>query len=188
MNNKTLYIALLAARGVIGLCILFFLLFLVVIIWWHIEPEAFHRVDVSQAFLPGFGVGGIQVYLSNQQIPTESLLLSKLSPAMLYWTAFRALFFFIISLLILRKVAMVLQSLKSLDIFYQSNIIHFKHISVYAFLAFLFSSINGYWDGNTWDLDLKIVFAPLLFSIGSAVLAEVFREGYKLSQEQKLII
>lgn len=187
-RNKIISAAILLSRIFILLCAVLFLTFTITTIYWHFNADAFANVEVTNSFKAGFGVNDIRVYPVNTPKPADGIFLSELNYGMIYWLYLRGAFFFTLTVLILRKIILILRSINTLQTFYQDNIKHFQAIAQYAFLAFLLSCFNfSYLNGNS-EISFKFAFTPLAFALGALVLAEVFKEGKQLLEDQNLII
>lgn len=189
MDNRIISIALVVSKALIWVAIALFVAFTIMIIHWHFNPEAYAYIDVSKAFKAGFGVNvDIKLSESSKNAAINAVWMSELNHGMVYWIFIRSSFFLIISILILQKVIKVLQSIKSLKTFYKDNIIHFQQMAKLAFVAFLLSCFNiDYHDGE-YGFHLKSAFGPLIFALACLVLAEIFKEGRRLLEDQKLIV
>jgi len=188
MNNRILQTASILGKLIIGLGVALFVLFFVALIYWHVQPSAFSMVDLQATLKAGFGVNGIRIYSNADSIPGNAVLMSEINQWLLYWIFIRGLIFIVLTVLITLSALRIIRSIRSLRTFYRDNVRQFKRIAFYGFIAFFFSLFNiSYLDGQ-FDLHLKTAFGPLVLAIGALVLAEVFKEGAQLLDDQKLII
>lgn len=188
MKNKTISLASLLGKLVIGICCLLYVLFFIALVYWHFDRDALQLIDLNDAFQAGYGVNGIQVYQQEAQLPSNAILMSELSRGMMYWLFFRVTIFVALTILITRAALRIVYSIGSLKTFYQDNIRHLKAIALYAFIAFIFSTFNFIHFEGTSEWHFKTAFGPLILAVAARVLAEVFNEGKKLLEEQNLII
>jgi len=184
-KDKTLRYTRLLLRIFTIVYIFFFVLFLALVVYWHIYPDDFGNVDMSSGFKAGFAVTNIK--FSPDNMPPKAIVLSDLSHAMMYWLVFRNTVFFVLGLLILRRINAVLHSIKTLETFYHENIQHFRTIGKLCFIIVGISFFNFYYDGKL-TVDLTLPFTPLLFGAASYMMAEVFKEGLALAEDNKSII
>ncbi|MDZ7774078.1 MAG: hypothetical protein U5K31_15245 [Balneolaceae bacterium] len=64
-----------------------------------------------------------------------------------------------------------------------------QSIARLAFAGFLLGCFNfSLFEGSNPHLQLGIALGPLMLSLGSLVLAEIFKEGRQLLEEQDLIV
>lgn len=186
-QNKVIGYGIWLSWVIYGLCIFFFLLLTLVTIYWHINMEAFSRVEVSEALKAGYGIKDFRI-ISNIDPSNNAVLLSELNHGMIYWIYARGVFFFGITLLMVRKIISVLHSIKNLETFYSDNIEHFRVLARLGFIAFLVSCINFSYLNGELHISLSIVFGPLFFSVSCLILSEVFREGKTLLEDNNMII
>lgn len=188
MQNRTMRAAHLLGRLVIVLCALLYLAFFCAFVYWHFDRMAFQMVDLREAFNAGFGFDGVRLYTNDQKIPSNAVLMSDISRGMLYWLCLRMTLFFALTILITRSALQILRSISNLSTFYRDNPHHFKSIAFYSLIAFVFSTFNFFTHKGSTELYLKTAFGPLILAVAALVLAEVFKEGKKLLEEQNLII
>ena len=187
IQNKVIRTALQLSKLVLGICVLAGLAFIIFVIHWQVSPQSYQAVEVSQVFKPGYGVNGFH-WVLNKKASTQGIWLSELNPWMVYWLLLRGLVFIVLSFLITRAFQRILVSIHSIETFHQNNVKQFKIIARYGLIAFFFSVFNFSYIQGEFDINFHLATAPLLLTISSYVLAEVFREGNKLSEDQKLMI
>jgi len=187
IQNRVIKIALKISKLILGICVLAGVAFVGFVIHWHISPKSYEAVEVSQVFKPGFGVNGFH-WVLGKKASAQGLWLSDLSPLMIYWLLLRGLIFIVLSFLITQAFQRILVSIHSIETFHQNNVKQFKIIAQYGLIAFFFSFFNFSYIQGEFDINFHLATAPLLLTISSYVLAEVFREGNKLSEDQKLMI
>lgn len=187
-RNKILYFARFLTRFILILCFLFFTILVITIIYWHADPKAFSNVDVTHSFKAGFGVNNIRILFPAVQASSGTILLSDLNHAMIYWLFIRASLFLLLATFIIKRILLILKSIHNLTTFYSRNIRHFQEIASYAFLAFLLSCFNFSYLEGQFNLSIDLPFAPLSFAVSALVLAEIFKEGKQLLEDQNMII
>ena len=89
----------------------------------------------------------------------------------------------------------IIQSVKRLGSFHLNNIISFRRIGKYSILYFILTLFyfgltfnNSLYFGQGGFSQTSISFTPLLFALISFILAEIFKEGNKLQQENELTV
>lgn len=187
-RNKVISSARVLSKIVRWLCYLFFGLFTIIVIHWHIAPDNYNQLEVTDGFKAGYGVNAFQWKPSTVMTENLALRMSELPAVMVYWLYLRAVIFFTITLFIIREADYILKSVASLKTFYDQNEEHFRKIARWAFIGFILSCFNFSYLNQGFQLDFRLVFAPLLLSIGSLVLAEIFSEGKELSEDQRMIV
>jgi len=90
--------------------------------------------------------------------------------------------------LCIKEYQNIIQSVKSFSTFKQKNILSFKRIGKYLLIYFIVTSYTEihYNEGGTSTLDFN--FTALLLMLTSFIMAEIFKEGSKLQQENDLTV
>jgi len=187
-DNKIIKGAYYFGKALLVLCVVLFIFFTLMFVYWHVNPTAFQHVDIAKTFEPGYGLGGIQLYFNESQIRPGAVLLSDVDQPILYWIYLRGVLFFLITFMMLRYAIRILKSLRNLNTFYAENISSLKSIAYYAFAGAVLACFNAYKSENGWQISLDLPLAPLALALSCLVLAEVFKEGRHLAEEQKLIV
>lgn len=185
-ENNIIRRSIVLSRVIYWLCISLFAALLLVAIYWHIDAKAFSAVGISE-FTIGYGINDFQLY-SEQEIPADAMLLSELSHGMIYWIVIRGAFFFLVTLLIIRKMQSVLHSIENLKTFYSRNIKDFTDLARLGFVAFGVSCFNFSYLNGDLQVNVGLVLGPLIFGVACLVLAEVFKEGKALLEDKQMII
>lgn len=188
IQNRVIRYALWTSKIIKGACLILGVAFLVLVAHWHISPLSYDSVEVSEAFRPGYGVNGFRLKLGDKIIPDTGTKLSKLPSLMIYWLLLRAVIFVGLTWLMIGVAQKILKSISSFETFHQNNVVQFRVLARYGLIAFIFSCFNFSYLNESLDVYFQITWSPLLLMISSYVLAEVFREGNRLREEQKLII
>jgi hypothetical protein len=90
--------------------------------------------------------------------------------------------------LVFSRALRVLQSLKSWETFNEKNVEHFRRVGLYFLLiaplmTFSYSNFSG-----TSSVSFNFPFSWLCAALSAFVLAEIFKEGQHLAEEQKLTV
>jgi len=187
-RNHVIEAALFLCKIIFIVCVVMLSTFTIVLVYWYVDPSVFSRVDVTHNFGGGFGLDGFRVYTEGQVPPADGLMLSQLSLLMVCWLYVKAAFFTTIVLLILRRITRILKSIHSIQSFYQENIAHFKAMAQYGFIAFAISCFDFMYWQDQFTISLNFAWGPLAFAVACLVLAEVFKEGRDLLEDQKSIV
>ncbi len=170
-------------RVAFGAGLLLYLLLVVMVIHWHINPEAYQ----TWYLVNGFDAGLSNFKVKLKPPGSEGLALSDLSAKSMYWWFFRSSLLFFMSLLILWKWMGIIRSIRSLKTFYDQNIRSFQSMAALGLWMALIGSFNINFEQSNM-VNLSIPFGALLFSAGCLVLKMVFSEGKKLFEDSKAII
>ena len=82
----------------------------------------------------------------------------------------------------------IIQSVKTLNTFKKNNVISFKKIGKYTLIYFLLTcyTVIDYHEGSKGQL--QISFIPLILILISFIMAEIFKEGNILMEENELTV
>lgn len=185
-RNKILSLSMTVCSLINWLCIFLIAVLTVGIVYWTVAPDQLSGINVSAGPDTGFGLNSIDIMGADSSTGTVNL--GELNGFMVFWIFLRSTFFLGITILIVRKIMSVLKSIDKVQTFYGSNIQHFQDLSKLGFIAFIASGINFSYIEGSIQISLGLVAGPLLFSLACLVLAEVFREGKKLLEENNMIV
>lgn len=188
-RNRIIVIAKGLCRFMEIFLMLFAVLFTGVLIHWHFSPETYALVELPSALKGGFTGQDFRIInASDGENLTNQVLLSELTPGMLYWTYLRTLAFLSLMFLIVKEVRRILGSIESLETFRQDNVIAFQKIGRYALIIFFLASFNVWVVPGDSNINLNFALGPLLFAVFALVMAEVFKEGNRLMEDSNLTI
>ena len=104
-RNRIIVIAKGLCRFMEIFLMLFAVLFTGVLIHWHFSPETYTLVELPSALKGGFTGQDFRIInTSDGENLTNQVLLSELTPGMLYWTYLRTLAFLSLMFLIVKEV------------------------------------------------------------------------------------
>lgn len=189
-QNKSLWVALRFLQFCFGFASLMFIIFITIMIIGFTDSPLAERVSIPNA---GHTDAGISMNYCPGDCHDYSNQLSFLATEMKWWILVRTSLFFVLSLMILLRAVALLQSILSGKTFYEENIHAFTQMARYGMIMALFSAFNfSYHDqfdsGNTFDWSLDIPFSTLLFALACKVLAEIFKQGKLLSEENQSFV
>ncbi len=188
MKNQILSYSILLSSFILYLIGGLILINTAVTIYWHIDPSFFSNIEVTETFKAGYGNQSFEYHPGTPPKESGRVFMDDLNHTMIYWIFFRGTFFMVLNILIIQKAIQLLKSIESLQTFYKNNIHVFKQLSKLGFAGVVFACFNFIYLDGELNINLTIPFAPLLFAMACLVMAEVFDEGRKLLEEQKLIV
>jgi hypothetical protein len=94
----------------------------------------------------------------------------------------------IVVILIIRNFIQIIKSVKSQNTFREQNIRNFQQVGLYFLVIFFINIFNIEYANNAATISLAFTPEYLLYAITAYILAEVFKEGNKLSEDNKLTI
>lgn len=183
-RNLLLNIATYVLRAGLGILILVFAVIVIIMIHWHLDKSFYEQLYLMNGFQSG--TDSFNLILSSDKLTNVSL--ADLSSSMLIWQGVRTLIFVGLAIYSVWIYLKIFKSIRNLKTFYDDNIRSFRILAWIGLVAsgfafFNFGELNGEW---TWNY--TIPFRPLIFSVISLVLSEVFKEGKNLQEETKSFI
>ena len=196
-KNKLLNIAIGICKFLKLIYILSFVLITIVFIHIQIDKEAYNDLKINQTDpQTTLSVGINKRYSDKWKNPyNEVYVLGKLTTTTIYLIYFKFTCIFALLFLSIKEFQNIIQSVKRLDTFRLNNILSFRKIGKYLILYFVLTLLyflltfeNTLYFGQGGFNQTSISFTPLLFALISFILAEIFKEGNKLQQENELTI
>lgn len=155
--------------------------------YWTLSPETFANwtlCDKSESNGTFFNM-----YICFDGLEGEARSINELSSFYKFWMFFHLILTLSIYYLIIREVKAVLNSMKSLNTFYEGNIRHFKVLARLAFIGWMVSIFSFYESTNghpTLSLDFSI--GMLILAMAFSLLSQVFQEGKILLDDKTMIV
>ncbi|NQY27942.1 MAG: DUF2975 domain-containing protein [Flavobacteriaceae bacterium] len=196
-KNRLLNIAITICKIIKLIYILSFILTTVIFIHIQIDREAYNDIKINYTGTPTtFSIGLNKSYSDKWKDPyNEVYVLEKLTTTTIYLIYFKFTCIFILLFLSIKEFQNIIQSVKRLDTFRLNNILSFRQIGKYSILYFILTLLyfilsfnNTLYFGQGGFSQTSISFTPLLFALISFILAEIFKEGNKLQQENELTV
>lgn len=157
--------------------ILVFAMIAMAVVWW-IAPERLAATGVEE--------GWLRIQYRNGDIASNSI--AKLSVLVFMFNIVKILVELGLLILVLRVSRRVVRSIKNRQVFYAENIKAFRHLGQ-LFLSWWFVSWFILREADKgYSIGINIALPLLVCSLVAFVLAEVFREGNRLYEEQQLTI
>jgi hypothetical protein len=196
-KNKLLNIAIGICKFLKLIYILSFVVITIIFIHIQIDKEAYNDLKINDTNpQTTFSVGINKSYSDKWENPyNEVYVLEKLTTTTIYLIYFKFTCIFALLFLSIKEFQNIIQSVKRLDTFRLNNILSFRKIGKYLILYFMLTLLyftlsfkNTLYFGQGGFSQTSISFTPLLFALISFILAEIFKEGNKLQQENELTI
>ena len=196
-KNRLLKIAIAICKFTKLIYILSFIATTVIFIHIQIDRGAYNDIKINYTGTPTtFSIGSNKSYSDKWKDPyNEVYVLEKLTTTTIYLIYFKFTCIFILLFLSIKQFQNIIQSVKRLDTFRLNNIISFRRIGKYSILYFILTLLyfilsfnNTLYFGQGGFSQTSISFTPLLFALISFILAEIFKEGNKLQQENELTV
>lgn len=197
-KNRLLNIAIGSCKFLKLTYILSIILTTIIFIHIQINREAYNDIKINNTGTPTttFSIGLNKNYSDKWKDPyNEVYVLGKLTTTTIYLIYFKFTCIFILLFLSIKEFQNIIKSVKRLDTFRLNNILSFRQIGIYSILYFILTLLyftltfnNTLYFGQGGFSQTSISFTPLLFALISFILAEIFKEGNKLQQENELTV
>ncbi len=191
-KNKLLYLALLVSKVIRVLIFLGLALLLIIFIHWHIDKDYYKAVQIS--------VDNGSLFISESKTETadpvphlssnsgKRVYLNDLNPFSIYFTFLQICVTLVLSFFIAREVIRILKSVHESQPFNAGNITSFQRIGYLCLSLTALNSLRFLITNQTSFKSFSINYTLFIFMLITFILAEIFREGQKLYEQDKLTI
>ena len=192
-KNKLLNIAVVVCKTIQVFYVILFIALTTLFIHVQFSPDSYKEVNYKyknsdflkitkssrwKMRLPG------KPQLEDKDVYTLSKI--KTSSLFINYLKFSAVLFFMF--LSITEFQKIMQSVKNLNTFQKNNVRSFRKIGKYLFIIFLLSSYFKLRFQQGVMTNFSLNFTPLIFMLIAFILAEIFKEGNLLQQENDLTI
>jgi hypothetical protein len=108
--------------------------------------------------------------------------------AIMIFTMLKLAFTILCSIFLFNEALKVIRSIRSLDTFKKQNIASFRRMAMIFLILFVANMFSFYENGEQLAFRFSLPLNYLLAVIGCYILAEIFKEGNKLMEENQLTI
>lgn len=172
-------------KSLMGISII---LITVIFIHFQIDRDFYNEWEFEQKKNPSMILIETESYVYPRTGNDVNLHFSNLNTGSLYFNYFKFSAIFILLYLSINEFRKVLISVEKLESFHQTNVSAFKNIGSYCFIIFGIS-IFSYWGFDDYaKSSISIHLYILLIALIAFILAEVFKEGNNLLEENQLTI
>ncbi len=190
-QNISLLIALRFLQFCFGVVILLLIAFYWVMLAGLMDWPLENKITLNGAGRPGAWLG--MTYCMDDSCSDSFDVLSFFADEMIIWLVVRQSVLFALNILILWKAMALLKSIRYSKTFYEENITAFMQMAKYGLIIALISAINFRYDdqfhsGDSFSWVFDIPFSALLFTLACKVLAEIFKQGKLLSEENQSFV
>lgn len=196
-RNLVLWLALLLSRFFAVLQLAVIAALTAVLVHWHFDRNAYADVYYGDSLYYNFkfktGVGSdaeklISFDLGQNSSSDSDIKLSQIRPFSLYLIYLKACAICWFTLLAALEFIKVLKSVEQLQAFQLRNVEAFRKIGKYTSFVFILSSVSLVVAQQSFKFGLAFQQTPLLVMLAAFILAEIFREGNRLHQEEQLTV
>jgi hypothetical protein len=193
-KNKLLNIAVVACKSIRVIYIIAFIMLTGIFIHLQIAPDSYKKGNYSfNNTTSGFQFSKYKEwkfsYPNQQKLEGKDVYtIDKILKTSLYINYLKLIAMLLFMFLATKEFQKVMQSVKDLKTFQKNNAHSFRKIGKYIFIIFLLSSYVkvSFQQGGFSQTNINLT--PLLFVLVAFVMAEIFKEGNALEEENDLTI
>ena len=191
-KNKILSVAVIICKIVKVFYALLFAVFTLFFIHFQVSPNSYERATFNyknSSFEMNKSTSWKNFDKNGFELKDEDVFsLDKISKTSLYiiYFQFSAVLLFIF--LSVKEFQKVIESIRNLETFQNNNVKSFRKIGKYIFFIFILTSFIFLNFDQGGKSQIHISFTPLLLVLLAFILAEIFKEGNLLKQENDLTI
>ncbi len=187
-KNTLLRITIVICRIFQILSIVAFLLVIITTIRVQVTPSDFKTTKIfTNNTNPMISYTSIYT-MGSDNIHRTEYYLSEATTSSLFFNCIKFSIIILLLFLCITELLKIIYSLKHIQTFRQRNVLSFRKIGKYLLIVFVFSIFN-FWDftnGGFFKFTIELTF-PIL-SLTAFILAEIFKEGNKLQEENQLTV
>lgn len=192
-KNRLLNLVIFLCRFYKMLCVVLFLAMTTLLIHIQVDPDSYNSLDFQVNIVedPGLGITTKHKWQLDGQVAPEDdkvFRLEKLTTGSLYIVFIKYTIILVLVFLCVKEFQRVAESVKNIQTFKEGNVQSFIKLGKYLFILFLLYSFSFF---NFEQGRLSIVsisFLPLVLMLLAFVMAEIFKEGNQLSEDNDLTI
>ena len=119
---------------------------------------------------------------------SEVFVIDKLTKVSLYFCFIQYILFLYLSFLCVKEFQRVIESVKELKTFQDTNVLSFRKIGKYLLTMLLLTSYSYYGFERGVISEVSFSSTLLILSLLAYIMAEIFKEGNNLEEENKLTV
>lgn len=191
-RNKLLYLALVVTKVIKALILLGLVLLVILFIHWQFNMDDYKSVQVSVSS------GSLSIFESTtgsaEPVPDisktsgKTVYLNDLNSFSVYFTLLQLVASLVLSYFIARQVIRILKSVQESQPFNAGNITSFRRIGYLCLSIAVVNCFRFLIAKQTLSITFSVDYMLLIFMLITFILAEIFSEGQKLYEQDKLTI
>jgi hypothetical protein len=190
-RNRLLRVALALGKAsriliLFGIAVVIFLF-----IHWKLDPDFYRTVqftihDGGITFTERISAGEAGHLPGSHR--EKWFYLNSLTPLSVTYTFVQILLSLVLGYLMVQSMIRILKSTQALQPFHEANINAFRKLGYFCLALLVLNSFRFLATDQASSIRFHINFTLLVFMLASFILAEIFREGQKLYEQEKLTI
>lgn len=186
-RNKLLTFAIYFFRLVQVFLIIGFITSIFLLFVYQFYPDKFSNYRFNPA-TSEIDLIDIKIFGSENESNDLAISINEVKPVTIYLLFLQLIAIFVLTWLAIKEFINVIRSLQQWQTFSNYNVEAFRKMGTYFVVIFILSNISFYLVGNKGKLsfDLDLTFGAL--ALVSFILAEIFKEGNRLYEEEQLTV
>lgn len=158
------------------------------LVHWHLEPEAYGHVQYTGPLSLHLSLN--DTFLANSKFtdPLRTVFLNDIRLLSLYSIYLQTVATLLLIFFILKDFVRIIRSVKQFNTFRLENISTFRRIGRLFVVLHVLTSIKFVVVQDKALSEIDFSFTPLVLAMAAFMLAEVFREGNRLYEEEQLTV
>lgn len=193
-KSKLLNIGIVMCKFTKVIFVLLFLLLAGVFVHYQINPTSYKNVDINLEKASSGSILGLTTRYYNtaagKKLPTDAEIYTfdklEFSSLCFNFIKYAAILFF--SFMCIRAFQNVIESVKEIKTFQKRNISSFRNIGKYFLIISALSSYYSYTFVEGGIRGIYISYMYITLALVAYIMAEVFSEGNRLSEENELTV
>lgn len=195
-RNRTLTITLAACKILKVFLFVIFGISAFIFIHWHINSDYYEHMQIGDLGKNTTSISTEKISFTFADYNASKInsddrtgaTVAKFNLFSFYLLYLQEFSYILLSFFVIKEIQKIIRSVHEFDSFRIRNVNCFRKIGLYCFLFFLTASFHFAQTPDGVFYGLYFHYLPLCFMLASYVLAEVFREGNKLYEEQQLTV
>jgi len=125
---------------------------------------------------------------NNSKNNNEVYTVENISTSSIYKTYLKYTLILILLFLCAKEFQNIIQSVKNFNTFRKNNVLSFRRLGKYLIIVYVLSSYSIIHFKDASISEFNFTFTPLIFILCSYILAEIFKEGNVLMEENNLTV
>ena len=184
-KNKLLNIAIIICKLLQIFYVFVFIVLTGILIHYQTSPASYKEIKFDTKNI-SFNIDYPET--SEEKLINESNHLNEIKNSSLFLNYFQFSIILLFIFLSVKEFNKIINSVKNLQTFQNNNVNSFRKIGKFIFMIFLLMSFSLTPIKEVSKVGFHIEFTPLILTLLAFILAEIFKEGSLLKQENDLTI
>jgi len=193
-KNKLLNVGIITCKLLRLFQIVVFVILVSIFVHFQISPSTYKDVDINTKINNSSSISfnkssSYKIHIDGKA-PEDSDIFRfiNLKTRSLYFNFVKLSIILILSFLCVKEFQKVIESVKEIKTFQERNVSSFRRIGKYLLISFILVSYSSFTFQQGGTSSFYISFELLIIALLAYIMAEIFKEGNKLSEENKLTV